>query len=416
MRRNNSVKRKLVNNLKAFGIFLAILLIKGLSRLYRFVVAKRTILFVSHDKIRTINIGPILQLCILLLGFWVWNLFTQSLNYDSVLAQRGEEIERLRSANDYFEEEFSDVNEKLKKINEYLISITGYSQNVSGEESNFKQPQKFKEDDLSRRDKNTLNEIRQIEMQLASIASTSSNRIKKIENAITLTGLNVKRMPSKQLQRLSKNSEIKEFSLNDKTKMAQGGPEFEDGSLDSAVMHSSISQEDSLDRHFERVKFAGDIDYLIVLEKLLSVMPFSKPMKNYYISSTFGARTDPLTHRHAVHKGLDFVGSAREKIISPSKGKVILAGRFSDYGNAIVIDHGFGITTRYGHLSEIKVKEGQEVKAGDVIAFQGSSGRSTGEHLHYEVRYKNTPLNPKKFLEAGESLLDEERKVRYVNS
>jgi hypothetical protein len=218
MRRNNSITNKLVNRLKAFGLFLAILLIKGLSRLYRFVAAKRTILFVSNNKIRTFNIGPILQLCLLLLGFWIWNLFAQSLNYDSALAQRGEEIERLRSANDYFEEEFGDVNEKLKKINEYLISITGYSQNVSGTESNFKQPQKFKEEDLSRRDKNTLNQIRQIEAQIASISSTASSRIKKIENAITLTGLNVKRMPSKQLQKLSKNNEVKEFSLNDELK------------------------------------------------------------------------------------------------------------------------------------------------------------------------------------------------------
>ena len=152
----------------------------------------------------------------------------------------------------------------------------------------------------------------------------------------------------------------------------------------------------------------------MVLERLAQALPFNRPMKNYYISSTFGVRVDPITHRYTHHSGLDFVGVSNEKIISPSGGKVILAGRFSDYGNAVVIDHGYGITTRYGHLSSIKVKAGDNVKQGQVIAFQGNTGRSTGAHLHYEVRYKNIPLNPRKFLEAGETLND--LNPKYVNS
>lgn len=84
----------------------------------------------------------------------------------------------------------------------------------------------------------------------------------------------------------------------------------------------------------------------------------------------------------------------------------MLARWFSDYGNAIVIDHGNGITTRYGHLSKIKVFEGQRVKNGEVIGYQGNTGRSTGQHLHYEVRYRNIPLNPKRFIEAGQILIN----------
>jgi murein DD-endopeptidase MepM/ murein hydrolase activator NlpD len=127
-------------------------------------------------------------------------------------------------------------------------------------------------------------------------------------------------------------------------------------------------------------------------------------------------RSDPITNRKTLHHGLDFVGLENEKIYSPSSGKVILAGKFSEYGNAIVIDHGFGITTRYGHLSSIKVKEGQIVKKGENIALQGNTGRSTGDHLHYEVRYKNIPLNPKKFLEAGQILFNNQQNIRHVNS
>ena len=117
-----------------------------------------------------------------------------------------------------------------------------------------------------------------------------------------------------------------------------------------------------------------------------------------------------------MHKGLDFVGATNQSIISPASGKVILAGRYSDYGNAVVIDHGFGITTRYGHLSSIKVQKGQTVQKGQVIAAQGSTGRSTGQHLHYEVRYRGTPLNPKKFLEAGDFLFNDDKTTKYVNS
>ena len=152
----------------------------------------------------------------------------------------------------------------------------------------------------------------------------------------------------------------------------------------------------------------------MILEKLTKTLPLSKPMKRYYISSGFGHRVDPITHRLTPHRGLDFVGAYQEKVISPSSGKVVLARRFSDYGNAIVIDHGNGVTTRYGHLSKIKVLEGKRVEMGEVIGLQGSTGRSTGSHLHYEVRYKNVPLNPRKFLEAGE-ILNNNNIPKYVD-
>ncbi len=351
----------------------------------------------------------------MLFFIWVGSLFVQSMNYDDVINEKSEEVARLKSVNSYFEEQISDVNDKLKKINEYLNSINGNNHEVKAQEHQFKQPKSFKEEDLPRKEKNTFNQIKNADLQLASIQFIAQDRIKKIENAIALTGLNIKKMPPKSLQKRLL-SQIQEVSLNEKNDVSkqQGGPILEDESLDSAVAKSA-SKEDLVDR-LEKVKFNNEIDYLIVLERVAHVMPLSKPMRNYYVSSGFGSRVDPVTGRIASHQGLDFVGVAKEKIISPSEGKVILAGKFSDYGNAIVIDHGFGITTRYGHLSEVKVSQGQMVKKGDVIALQGSTGRSTGAHLHYEVRYKNTPLNPKRFLEAGESLFNDEKGAKYVNS
>lgn len=413
MKRSYFFKKKITQGYKAAST----LLVKSLMRFYRLVFTKRTILFVTNQKIRSITLGPILQGCVFLFIAWVANLFLQSLRYDEVISMKSDEISKLKSVNSYFEEEFENVNDKLKKINEYLSTIAG-NQNVNDRDSNFKQPKNFKEEDLSRRDKHTLNAVKNVEAQLASIQSIAQLRIKKIEDAISLTGLNIKKIPPKSIPAM-KAAAVKELSLNNKkdllkAKNAQGGP-LEDNSLDAAVSSSSLSDDDYIERHLSKIQFTGEIDYLMVLERLANVMPMSRPMKNYYVSSGFGRRVDPITGRYAVHRGLDFVGVTNEKIISPSQGRVILAGKFSDYGNAIVIDHGFGITTRYGHLSAVKVKEGQMVKKGDIIALQGSTGRSTGSHLHYEVRYRNVPLNPKKFLEAGEVLFNNE-KVRYANS
>jgi len=333
----------------------------------------------------------------------------QSLQYDKLIGEKTAEIDKLKSVNSYFSAEFNDINDKLKKVNEYLISVTGGSHNVSAPNHEFKEPKNFKEDDLSRHDKHTFRKVKDAEMQLAMIESVAKTRIKKIENAISLTGLNIKPTAPKALR---KKAMLHHESAND---FAKGGPDEDDTEIEKALAaQNPNSDEESLERHMETLVFNSEIDYLMVLEKLALVMPLSRPMQNHFISSGFGKRVDPITGRVAVHKGLDFVGVARAKIISPSQGRVILAGRFSGYGNAIVIDHGFGITTRYGHLSAVKVKPGQIVKKGEVIALQGSTGRSTGAHLHYEVRYRNTPLNPRKFIDAGQALFNNESK--YANS
>ncbi len=411
MKKSYFLKKKISVSSKGFGVAL----LKMLVRFYKFVFAKRTILFVTNQKIRSVTLGPLMQVAIMFSIAFVVSLFNQTLHYNEALSAKSEEINRLKSANKYFEEEFKVVNEKLKKVNEYLILVTGSNHNVSAEEQIIKEPKSFKQEGLSKSDKHTLNELRDVDSQLNNIQSIARVRIKKIENAIALTGLNIKKIPPQILRKKSYQAP-KEISLNDeKDKVyGQGGPLVSDASLDAALA-PSLSADD-LERHLAKVKFSGEFDYLMVLEQLAKIMPLSKPMKNYYISSGFGSRRDPITGGRALHQGLDFVGVNKEKIISPSSGKVILAGRFSDYGNAIVIDHGFGITTRYGHLSEVKVKNGQFVKKGDVIALQGNTGRSTGSHLHYEVRYKNIPLNPKKFIEAGEALFNDGKLIRYANS
>lgn len=396
-------KRRIRNTLKA--IYQATK--RSIGDFLNLTFAKRQILVVTNEKIRTITLGPISQLCIFLVLGWVMNLFIQSLEYDKIIGAKSEEIARLKNVNGYFEAEFGNMNDKLIKVKEYLILTTGEVTPASSSEQDLQMPKNFEEESLSHSDKKTLNEIKNASEKMLEIKQMTEARIKKIEQTIALTGLNIKRPAANSLNELKK-SYPKVADVG-----AQGGPLIP---LDSGSAKQLSIRDFSKSKIIETAKFVNGIDRLMILEKLTKIMPLARPIKHYSVSSGFGARVDPITKGLAMHQGLDFVGPKNEKIISPSSGKVILAGAFSAYGNAIVIDHGFGITTRYGHLSKVKVKAGQTVKKGDIIALQGSTGRSTGAHLHYEVRYRNIPLNPRKFIEAGDLFFNDSAKQEHANS
>jgi murein DD-endopeptidase MepM/ murein hydrolase activator NlpD len=122
---------------------------------------------------------------------------------------------------------------------------------------------------------------------------------------------------------------------------------------------------------------------------------------NVEFSSGFGVRSDPFLGRPAMHTGLDFRASTGDPVRATANGKVVNAGWAGGYGRMVEIDHGNGLSTRYGHLSEIGVKVGEQIKIGQVIGAVGSTGRSTGPHLHYETRIDGDAVDPQKFLRAG---------------
>ncbi|KFE72422.1 M23 family metallopeptidase [Hyalangium minutum] len=130
---------------------------------------------------------------------------------------------------------------------------------------------------------------------------------------------------------------------------------------------------------------------------LLASTPSIWPARGW-VTSDFGQRLDPYTADRIMHQGLDIAAPHGKEVFSPSDGTVVFAGLEGGYGNVIVIDHGYGIKTRYGHLSKILVKAGDRVKRGALIAAVGNTGRSTGPHLHYEVRVNGIPQNPRKFI------------------
>ncbi len=129
---------------------------------------------------------------------------------------------------------------------------------------------------------------------------------------------------------------------------------------------------------------------------LLASTPSIWPTRGW-VTSDFGLRLDPYGAERTMHMGLDIATAHGQAVVAPSDGKVVFAGTEGSYGKVLVIDHGYGVKTRYGHLSEIFVREGAEVKRGDKVAAVGNTGRSTGPHLHYEVRVNGIPENPRKF-------------------
>lgn len=149
---------------------------------------------------------------------------------------------------------------------------------------------------------------------------------------------------------------------------------------------------------------AAEREAIEALMKGLSVVPIRTPAPGASISSGFGARTDPFLGQAAFHAGIDFEEQSGELVRATAAGRVVNAGWSGGYGNMVEIDHGGGLTTRFGHLSAIIVTAGQQVGVGSPLGRVGSTGRSTGPHLHYETRVNGEAVDPIRFLNAGRLL------------
>ena len=162
-------------------------------------------------------------------------------------------------------------------------------------------------------------------------------------------------------------------------------------------------ESQGFERELMRVNIARA--YADRLSTTLASVPVRKPVTGEIdISSPFGVRVDPFVHVAAMHTGIDFRGEIGEAVHATAAGKVTNAGWSGGYGKMVEIEHGNGLATRYGHLSEIDVRVGDTIRIGQVVGRVGSTGRSTGPHLHYETRVNGEAVNPERFLNAGEKL------------
>lgn len=212
---------------------------------------------------------------------------------------------------------------------------------------------------------------------VAQMAERAMDKVDRVKSLIAATGVNVDAL----LARLELDAAP-----------GLGGPFIAaapDASTGGAVPASLGSLDHNLDR-------------LDDMRKLARVLPLAAPSDHFYVASTFGKRRDPMNRRWAMHYGVDLAGVSRSPVMATAPGIVVSVGWNGNYGRMIEIDHGMGIHTRYGHLRRIVVRKGQRVELRQKIGEMGTSGRSTGTHLHYEVLVGGQPKDPMKFLQAGE--------------
>jgi murein DD-endopeptidase MepM/ murein hydrolase activator NlpD len=184
-----------------------------------------------------------------------------------------------------------------------------------------------------------------------------------------------------------------------------GGPDGED--VGQAPGIPTLSQAiDSLTREIEnREQQLKVLDHVLLTRNLRQeTTPSGRPINHGWISSYFGMRSDPFTGRHEFHEGIDFAGKMDTKIHAVASGVVTWAGKRWGYGNLVELNHGNGYVTRYGHCDKVLVHVGEPVKKGQVIALMGSTGRSTGPHVHFEVIKNGRKINPIAFIQSSSRL------------
>ncbi len=182
-----------------------------------------------------------------------------------------------------------------------------------------------------------------------------------------------------------------------------GGPDegkiFDYGQRRDVIVQQMHADIDNLnvEASVQEESFSELMEFLEDKKSMLASTPSIWPVRGW-VTSNFGKRISPFTGKYKNHDGMDVATRTGTPIVSPADGRVTYVGVESGYGKLLVIDHGYGVVTRYGHNSDIFVKVGEKVKRGQQIAAIGNTGRSTGPHLHYEVRVNGVPVNPRNYI------------------
>ena len=234
---------------------------------------------------------------------------------------------------------------------------------------------------------------------LASVENFSNTRINALTNKIGDMQGKINRINAVG-SRLLSMVDIKSDEFDFNKQISVGGP--------STYKESNVKVTE-LDELIASVKtqLESRALQLSVLEELLlnrdlqyEILPSGRPIKKGWLSSHYGMRTDPFTGKLTMHKGIDFAGNLGSDVLTVASGVVTWAGKRYGYGQLVEINHGNGYVTRYGHNQKILVKEGDAVQKGSVISKMGSSGRSTGPHVHFEVLKNGKQIDPQKYLSA----------------
>ncbi len=234
--------------------------------------------------------------------------------------------------------------------------------------------------------------IKQQNEQIIETMAMISEADTEIVNAVTtLTSERIQEL-RKQLNKIS--STLLSLGIQEQT-LIQNANKYSNPIVNT--IFTPIKFDAKIDNKYK--KLANDLEMWAGLSKLSQVLPLGAPVKNTRVTSSFGIRKDPFTKKPKQHKGIDFAGKIGTELTAVAPGRVVSVGERNGYGLTVEVDHGLGFSTLYAHLSKILVSRGDWVRPGSVVGLGGSSGRSTGAHLHYEIKYKGNQFNPSKFVQ-----------------
>ena len=295
------------------------------------------------------------------------------------------------------------VNSSQNRVSAYKDSIEGVAKDLTERQNAMEQiTQQFIGEETGSEISGEVDSLTAIEKKL-------SENTKKISAAFPQAAL-LAQLEARQIafaHRLTRaamkrtaraEAAIRKFGLNPATfspssNDAVGGPYIPFFTDDEKELHPTLERLNNALLRMDQ------------LERTLLTIPSAMPADTAMMSSNYGYRRDPFTGGGAMHSGIDFKGPHGQPILSAARGIITHAGWKSGYGKTVEITHGNGLMTRYAHLSKINVTTGQKVKQGLQVGAMGSTGRSTGTHLHFEVRLNNAAVNPRPFLEANTDVL-----------
>ncbi len=367
---------------------------KGLKARLDHMFTDREFFMRSHGQVRFLTISARLQKRLFYtvaaaLIFWILVTLAMMVNQLTVtsermaLAQKEAEVNSTESRVANYKASIEDVAADLKQRQDVLDQMT---EQFVGEQTEAAETAAQKQ-----ADEQLFENTRKISAAFPEAARLAELEARQIKFARRLTMAAIQR--TKQAEEAIRKFGLNPEKLTKNSMAAMGGPLIPFFSNKDQQLHPTL----------ERLNLA--LQRMDALERTLIAIPSGKPSSTGMISSSYGYRRDPFTGGGAMHSGIDFKGPRGLPILAAAGGKVTHAGWKSGYGKTVEITHGNGLMTRYAHLSKIGVTTGQKIEQGIQLGAMGSTGRSTGTHLHFEVRLNGRAINPRPFLEANSDVL-----------
>lgn len=384
------------------------------------IFSNKEIIFRSGGRAKVFNISSRLQLFVLalLIGIGMWSAYSYYMynESDKIISHKDKELGKARDdlvdLMADFGALFSNVSSMFSQFDNGTIKdeteLNRYKQQASVVEEKIRQiadnEEWLEDEDLEKQV--TLREALLQRDRALSERDELLNRIVTLEKNVELLETSemeilnqVEKISTKEMEKMKEAiSEINK-SMKKQNKyfnpMANSKKDSTGGNFEAdipAVNNDKLSQ-----RMQEVFSLVNDTSYY---KEVMKSVPVGKPVWSYWVSSPFGKRSDPFNKKSAAHKGVDLASNRGNKIKTMAKGKVVRSEWNGGYGKYVEIDHGNGFKTKYAHLHNTYVKKGQYVEQGEAIGEVGSTGRSTGPHLHYEVLYNGTPVDPLVFMKV----------------